>query len=131
MQKRTALFALLLTASFLIPSFALPAAGAPRPDGPPRLVDLELVLAIDTSGSVDEEEGRLQRKGYIDAFTAPEVLAAIRSGRHKRIAVTYYEWAGQTYQHIVVPWTLIDGKASAAAFALELQIQPVGVGPYT
>ncbi len=135
MRKRPALFALLLTAGLLIPSIALPAAAAapaiPGPDGLLRSVDLELVLAIDTSGSVDEEEGRLQRKGYIEAFTAPEVIAAIRSGRHKRIAVTYYEWAGQTFQNIVVPWTLIDGKASAAAFALELQIQPVGVGPYT
>ncbi len=132
MRKRPALFVLLLTANLLIPSFAPPAAGAgAAPAAPPWFVDLELVLAIDTSGSVDEEEGRLQRKGYVEAFTAPEVLAAIRSGRHKRIAVTYFEWAGESFQQIVVPWTLIEGKTSAAAFASELAIQPVGVGPYT
>ena len=130
MPKRPALLALLLTAGLLSSILAPPAAAAGRA-APLKPVDLELVLAIDTSGSVDEEEGRLQRKGYVDAFTAPEVLAAIRSGRHKRIAVTYFEWAGETFQNIVVPWTLIEGKASAAAFAAELEIQPVGVGPYT
>ena len=43
-------------------------------------VDLELVLAVDVSGSVDYEEGRLQRQGYVAAIVDPKVVAAIRSG---------------------------------------------------
>ena len=57
-------------------------------------VDLELVLAIDVSGSIDGFEAGLQRDGYVAALTDPLVLNAIRSGPHGRIAVTYFEWAG-------------------------------------
>lgn len=57
-------------------------------------VDLELVLAVDVSGSIDFEEARLQRQGYMAAFLDPVVLGAIASGPHGRIAVTYIEWAG-------------------------------------
>ncbi|MDP7505507.1 MAG: DUF1194 domain-containing protein, partial [Nitrospinota bacterium] len=88
-------------------------------------------LAIDVSGSIDEEEARLQRKGYIDAFTSPEVLSAIRSGFLKRIAVTYIEWAGFDHQRTVAGWTLIEGASGAAAFAAALAAEPVGAGPYT
>ena len=94
-------------------------------------VDLELVLAVDVSGSVDEEEGKLQRMGYVDAFRSPSVLRAIQSGRHKSIAVSYMEWAGFDFQRVVVGWRQIHGKASAEEFASELSRKPVGVGPYT
>lgn len=94
-------------------------------------VDLELVLAVDVSGSIDEEEGRLQRKGYVEAFTAPEVLAAIRSGFHKRIAVIYIEWAGYEHQLTLTKWTLIHDEASARRFASALAASPTGIGPYT
>jgi hypothetical protein len=43
-------------------------------------VDLELVLAIDISGSVDEEEAALQREGYVMALTNPRVVAAMGGG---------------------------------------------------
>ena len=94
-------------------------------------VDLELVLAVDVSGSVDEEEGKLQRMGYVNAFRSPSVLRAIQSGRRKRIAVTYMEWAGFDFQRIVVGWRGIHDKASAEEFAFLLSQAPVGVGPYT
>ena len=57
-------------------------------------VDLELILAVDVSGSMDREEQALQRRGYIEAFLHPEVAQAVRSGPYGRIAVTYVEWAG-------------------------------------
>lgn len=59
-------------------------------------VDLELVLAIDISGSVDEEEAALQREGYVAALTNPRVVAAMGGGPFGAIAVTYVEWAGRT-----------------------------------
>ena len=97
----------------------------------PVSVDLELVLAVDVSGSVDEVEGRLQRMGYVNAFRSPAVLRAIQSGRRKSIAVTYREWAGFDFQRVVVGWKRIHDGASAEAFAYLLSQAPIGVGPYT
>lgn len=57
-------------------------------------VDLELVLAVDSSGSTDFQEFKLQREGYARALTHPEILAAIKHGPYKAIAVTYVEWSG-------------------------------------
>ena len=80
-------------------------------------VDLELALAVDISRSIDEGEALLQRQGYVRAFRDPEVIQAIRSGVLRRIAVTYFEWAGMTVPEVVVGWTLIEDEASAFAFA--------------
>lgn len=91
----------------------------------PVPVDLELVLLADASGSIDAAENRLQRQGYADALTDPQVLWAIRNGGELgRIAVTYVEWAGLRSQETVVDWTLIDGEASARAFADRLLAAP-------
>lgn len=87
-------------------------------------VDLELVLAADASGSIDDGEIRLQREGYAGAITSGEVLQAIKVGYLGRIAVIYVEWGDQSSQEIVVPWTVIDGPDSAAAFADALRRQP-------
>ena len=80
-------------------------------------VDLELALAVDVSRSVDEEEARLQREGYIAAFRHPRVIEAIRHGPIGRIAVSYFEWGGYGNAHLVVDWTLIKDKANADSFA--------------
>ncbi len=80
-------------------------------------VDLELVLAADGSGSIDAVEMALQRDGYAAAITSPEILDAIAQGFDRRIAVTYVEWGGAGSQHVIVPWTVIDGPESAGAFA--------------
>ncbi|BBK40529.1 hypothetical protein STVA_05490 [Allostella vacuolata] len=87
-------------------------------------VDLELVLAVDVSGSVDTVEARLQREGYVAAFRDPEVVRAIRSGMVGRIAVLYVEWASQHENRVVLDWQLVDGPATAAAFANRLAAQP-------
>lgn len=87
-------------------------------------VDLELVLAADGSGSIDDGEMRLQRRGYADAITDPEVLQAIGSGFLGRIAVTYIEWGGADSQHVIVDWTVIDGAESARLFADRLETTP-------
>jgi hypothetical protein len=88
-------------------------------------VDLELVLAVDISFSMDYEEQRLQRDGYIGAFRDPQIIKAIQSGVQGRIAVTYVEWAGPETQNVVIPWTLIDGPAAAEAFAVKLETQAI------
>lgn len=83
-------------------------------------VDIELVLAVDTSSSMDSTEQVIQRDGYVAAFQSTEVLRVILSGYHKKIAVTYVEWGGADRQHIVVPWMLIDGPETARDFATKL-----------
>ena len=94
-------------------------------------VDLELVLAVDVSGSVDEVEARLQRDGYVQALRHPDVISAISAGVLRRIAVTYIEWAGQDTQSVVLDWRLIDSKAAANAFASELERVEITRGRYT
>jgi hypothetical protein len=87
-------------------------------------VDLELVLAADASGSIDDGEIRLQRRGYAAALTSRDILDAIGVGYLGRIAVTYVEWGDQNSQVTVVPWRVIDGPESAKAFADTLMAQP-------
>lgn len=87
-------------------------------------VDLELVLLADASGSIDDAEILFQRQGYAAAITDPQILAAIAMGQDRKIAVTYVEWGGVGSQEVVVPWSIIDGPESAAAFARALLEPP-------
>ena len=89
-----------------------------------QAVDLELVLLADASRSIDDGEIRFQRRGYAAAITDRHVLRAINSGFLQRIAVTYVEWGDVDSQEVVVPWTIIDGPESAAAFAAKLLDEP-------
>jgi hypothetical protein len=88
-------------------------------------VDLELVLAVDVSRSMDTDEQNLQRDGYVAAFRHKDVIEAISSGPSGRIAVSYVEWAGPSFQTTLVPWTVIDGEAAAHAFADRLAAAPM------
>jgi hypothetical protein len=102
-------------AALWVALLAIFAAGAKAEE-----VDLALVLAVDVSGSVDEEEYRLQREGYVDAFNHPAVINAIRGGSRGRIAVIYVQWGGIQYQHVAVPWTVVSDAASGQRFAAQI-----------
>jgi hypothetical protein len=102
---------------------AIPARAAEGGDA--LRVDLELVIAVDVSASMDREEFLLQRQGYIAAISHPEFFRAISAGAHRRIALAYVEWSGELAQRIVVPWRLIDSAAAAASFAAELDRTPL------
>jgi hypothetical protein len=91
-------------------------------------VDLELVIAVDVSRSMDDEEFRLQRDGYVEAIRHPDFVRAVMSGGYGRIALAYVEWSGRLYQKIVVPWRVIDGSEAAERFAEALQQQPPVIG---
>jgi hypothetical protein len=88
-------------------------------------VDVELVIAVDVSYSMDPDEQALQREGYILALKSREFMQALRQGANSKIAITYFEWAGQFDQKIIMPWRLIDGPESADAVAAE-----IGRAPY-
>lgn len=116
---------------FVLAAGVLAASVVLRPAHARETVDLELVLAVDVSGSIDEEEAILQRKGYIDALNHPQVLAAIKAGYHGRIAVIYIEWAGDHYQKLVADWTVIGDAAGARKFTDAVAKVPVTVELWT
>ncbi len=88
-------------------------------------VDVELVLAVDISYSMDFDELALQRDGYVLGITSKPFMDALSKGPHGRIAVTYVEWAGAAEQRIVIPWQMIDGPAAAENFAQQLRDAPL------
>ncbi|KOF21345.1 hypothetical protein AC244_08345 [Ensifer adhaerens] len=92
----------------------------------PVAVDVELVLAVDMSGSMDLDEARVQRAGYVQALRHADFLNAVASGRYGRIAIGYYEWAGTVNESSVVAWQVIANAADAAAFAAMIEARPVG-----
>ncbi len=87
-------------------------------------VDVALVLAVDVSRSIDEDEARLQREGYRAAVSDPRVVEAIRGGMTGAIAVAYTEWAGIEFQRLVLPWTRIASARDAEAWAGALAQAP-------
>ena len=106
---------------------ALAAPGLPRfADKSPNAiaVDVELVIAVDVSYSMDPDEQALQREGYVQALTSKEFLHALHDGANGKIAIAYFEWAGQYDQKILMPWRLIEGPESADAVAAELAAAP-------
>ena len=94
-------------------------------------VDIELVLAIDVSGSIDPEEAKLQRQGYISALTHPAIVDAISRGFIGRIAVTYFEWAGVDYRRPIANWAVIEDTDSAQAFVDSLTTAEISIGRRT
>ncbi len=119
-----------MRAAFLALLFAVLAFAPARADSP-EAVDLELILAIDVSGSVDEEEAALQRRGYLAALVHPLVLQAISGGEKRKIGITYMEWAGYHYQRVVVDWAVISDKASAERFISRIAEVPISTERWT
>ena len=84
-------------------------------------VDLELVLLVDVSRSMSEEELEIQRRGYAEALQSDEIYKAIRRGFLGRIALSYVEWAGT--QQVIVDWRLLETPEDLRAFATTLTAQ--------
>ena len=93
-------------------------------DKPPS-VDIELILAVDVSYSMDMDELAVQREGYAQAIVSKEFLQALKAGPSGKIAVTYFEWAASNDQKIIIPWRVIDGPETADAVAEEILKTPI------
>jgi hypothetical protein len=115
-------------------------AGVAAPDSRSQLtdaednlpsVDIELVIAVDISYSMDLDELAVQREGYAQAIVSKEFLQAMRTGPHSKVAVTYFEWSASNDQKIIIPWRVIDGPESADAVADEIMKAPVRRGSRT
>ncbi|MEO1747100.1 MAG: DUF1194 domain-containing protein [Pseudomonadota bacterium] len=89
-------------------------------------VDVELVIAVDVSGSMDFGELRTQRRGYVEAFRSSEVHSAISSGLIGAVAVMYVEWARDDLKRVIVPWTRLERPADAVAFSDRLDAAGLG-----
>lgn len=96
-----------------------------------QAVDLALVLAVDSSESIDNEEVKLQREGYIAAIKDSGILHAIQKGKHGKIALAYFEWADANTQTLLIDWTTVSDEASAVAFGERLKSSPILDGHFT
>ena len=94
-------------------------------------VDIELVIAVDISYSMDLDELAVQREGYAQAIVSKEFLQALKNGPNSKIAVTYFEWSASTDQKIIIPWRIIDGPETADAVVNEIMKTPVRRGSRT
>src|SRR6201746_1702189 len=88
-------------------------------------VDVQRVLAVDVSYSMDMEELAIQREGYAQAIVSKEFLQALKTGPNGKISVTYFEWAAASDQKIIIPWRVIDGPETADAVANEIMKTPI------
>ena len=93
-------------------------------------VNVELVIAVDVSYSMDMDELAIQREGYAQAIVSKDFLQALRAGPGK-VAVTYFEWSMSGDERIIIPWRVIDGPESADAVAAEIMKTPVRRGSST
>ena len=88
-------------------------------------VDVELIIGVDVSYSMDIDELALQREGYAQAIVSKEFLQALKTGPYRKLAVTYFEWAASSDQKIIIPWRVIDGPETADAVANEIMKTPI------
>ena len=93
-------------------------------------VNVELVIAVDVSFSMDMDELAVQREGYAQAIVSKDFLQALRTGTGK-VAVTYFEWSMSGDEKIIIPWRVIDGPESADDVAAEIMKTPVRRGSST
>jgi Protein of unknown function (DUF1194) len=108
-----------------VASFAAPNPTPQRVDSKDPTVDVELVLGVDVSYSMDMEELAIQREGYAQAIVSKDFLSALKTGPTGKIAVTYFEWAASSDQKLIIPWRIIDGPESADAVAAEIMKTPI------
>lgn len=101
-------------------------AGPTQVAAPPIQVDVEILLAVDVSGSMDIEEAQIQRSGYVDAISHPDFINAVKGGMLGRIAIGYYEWAGAVNVQSVVDWQLIENADDAREFAQKIDKPATG-----
>jgi hypothetical protein len=109
---------------------AVVAAPGPQPaqqraETDANTVDVQLILAVDVSYSMDMDELAIQREGYAQALVSREFLQALKTGPTGKVAVTYFEWAASSDQKIIIPWRVIDGPESADAVAAEILKTPI------
>ena len=85
-------------------------------------VSIELVLAVDTSISVDDFEYDLQMKGIANAFRNPDILALI--AQHEGVAVALFQWSTSIDEEFMIPWHLLTTEDTVRTFADKIERMP-------
>jgi Protein of unknown function (DUF1194) len=109
---------LTLRSALLVLMLAAPLAG---PAAQARDVDLQLVLALDSSGSVNYREFQLQAVGIARALRDPEVIDAIERWTPNGIAVSVVHWSGRRQQLVAVDWIMVGDRAALQALAASIE----------
>jgi hypothetical protein len=94
-----------------------------------EMADIALVLAVDVSGSINDQRYALQMEGIARTFEDREIQRAILAGQHRSIFVTLVEWSNRPV--IAVPWTLIASNEDARVFADRIRHAPRGDDQFT
>lgn len=97
----------------------------------PEPVDVELVLAVDVSRSVDPEEQEMQFRGYASAFRDIRMIEAFTGGPVGAIACTLFTWSDWNIQEHLVPWMKLDGAGGCERFAAAIDAAPRRTHLYT
>jgi len=120
----SSMMAAAFTAALLLVVASSSPLSAQGPSSAKTAVDVELILAIDASGSVDDDRFELQKRGFAAAFRNQKVLNAIRAGDHRAIGVFMLQWTGPPEQEIMVPWTYVSDEISAGRVAALIEAAP-------
>ncbi len=91
--------------------------------GPAAACALELVLAMDVSGSINAREHALQTGGLAAAFETPSLVAAVEA-LEGGLLVTLTQWSGGSRQAHVGGWHHLSTGAEMARFAAEMRRLP-------
>ena len=97
----------------------------------PDPVDVELILAVDVSRSVDAEEMELQFRGYANAFRDPRLAESFAGGPIGAVGVTLFTWSDWNIQEHLVPWTRLGSLADCQGFASLIDAAPRRTHLYT
>jgi hypothetical protein len=124
-MRWTASLGAIVTATILVGGAAALNSSSKVADNTDVTVDVELVLAVDVSYSMDLDELAVQREGYAEAIVSKDFLQALKSGPHGKVAVTYFEWSSANDQKIIIPWRIVDGPETADSVAAEIMKTPI------
>lgn len=113
-------------------------AGPASTTAPPRRaaatgveVDVALVLALDASGSIEDEWLAFQRRAHARAIVSSQFIEAVQSGEQARIALAAMEWSGADRQRLTVPWTMVESRADAERFGEAITAAPRSIPGFT
>ncbi len=96
--------------------FAVPSQAQETP------VAVELVLALDSSASVDAKEFQLQLDGLSLAFRDPEVQEAVENLKPLGAAVAVLQWGAPGETRVVLPFTELHSARDSKAFGFRISL---------
>lgn len=80
-----------------------------------------LVLGLDVSGSVNQEEYDLQLGGLADALDSADVRDVMLAGLGAPIWVAVFEWSSAAHQSVIHDWVAIDSADRLDALSQRLR----------